>query len=78
MSLSRFHPIIAEWFYRQIGQPTDVQVQAWPAIYRKTSSSHWLKSGTQRCDGAVVRAVLGREAVDRPNEQIKWSGRANR
>ncbi|MEO5631138.1 MAG: DEAD/DEAH box helicase [Nitrospiraceae bacterium] len=32
MSLSRFHPIIAEWFYRQIGQPTDVQVQAWPAI----------------------------------------------
>ena len=32
MSLSRFHPIIAEWFYRQIGQPTNVQVQAWPAI----------------------------------------------
>ena len=32
MSLSRFHPIIAEWFDRQVGQPTDVQVQAWPAI----------------------------------------------
>ena len=32
MSLSRFHPIIAEWFYGQVGQPTDVQVQAWPAI----------------------------------------------
>jgi ATP-dependent Lhr-like helicase len=28
-------------------------------------------------DGAVVRAVLGREAADRPNEQIEWSGRAN-
>jgi ATP-dependent Lhr-like helicase len=28
-------------------------------------------------DGAVVRAVLGREATDRPNEQIEWSGRAN-
>jgi len=28
-------------------------------------------------DGAVVRAVLGREAADRPSEQIEWSGRAN-
>jgi len=28
-------------------------------------------------DGAVVRAVLGREAADRPNEQIEWNGRAN-
>lgn len=27
-------------------------------------------------DGAVVRAVLGREAADRPNEQIEWSERA--
>ena len=32
MSLSRFHPLIAEWFHRQVGHPTDVQVQAWPAI----------------------------------------------
>jgi len=28
-------------------------------------------------DGVVVRAVLGREAADRPNEQIEWSGRTN-
>jgi ATP-dependent helicase Lhr and Lhr-like helicase len=32
MHLSRFHPLIAEWFHAQVGQPTDVQVQAWPAI----------------------------------------------
>ena len=32
MPLSGFHPLIAEWFHRQVGQPTDVQVQAWPAI----------------------------------------------
>ena len=32
MPLSRFHPLIAEWFQAKIGQPTDVQVQAWPAI----------------------------------------------
>jgi len=28
-------------------------------------------------DGAVARAVLGREAADRPNEQSEWSGRTN-
>jgi len=32
MPLSRFHPLIAEWFRAQVGQPTDVQGQAWPAI----------------------------------------------
>ena len=32
MSLSQFHPLIAEWFHQQVGQPTDVQMQAWPAI----------------------------------------------
>ncbi len=32
MLLTRFHPLIAEWFHTQVGQPTDVQVQAWPAI----------------------------------------------
>ena len=28
-------------------------------------------------DGAVVRAVLGREAADRLHEQTEWSGLAN-
>lgn len=32
MPLSRFHPLIAEWFRSSVGAPTDVQVQAWPAI----------------------------------------------
>ncbi|MDP1945919.1 MAG: DEAD/DEAH box helicase [Nitrospirota bacterium] len=32
MPLSLFHPLIAEWFQAQVGRPTDVQVQAWPAI----------------------------------------------
>jgi ATP-dependent helicase Lhr and Lhr-like helicase len=32
MPLSGFHPLIAEWFQSQVGQPTNVQVQAWPAI----------------------------------------------
>ncbi len=32
MPLSIFHPLIAEWFRSNVGTPTDVQVQAWPAI----------------------------------------------
>src|SRR6476659_1916243 len=32
MPLSQFHPLIAEWFTSSVGTPTDVQVQAWPAI----------------------------------------------
>ncbi|MCP9440953.1 MAG: DEAD/DEAH box helicase [Nitrospira sp.] len=32
MPLSQFHPLIADWFRSHIGEPTDVQVQAWPAI----------------------------------------------
>jgi hypothetical protein len=32
MPLSQFHPLIAEWFKSSVGTPTDVQVQARPAI----------------------------------------------
>ena len=32
MPLTLFHPLIAEWFRSNVGTPTDVQVQAWPAI----------------------------------------------
>jgi ATP-dependent Lhr-like helicase len=32
MQLSGFHPIISDWFSSCVGQPTEVQVQAWPAI----------------------------------------------
>jgi ATP-dependent Lhr-like helicase len=36
MALSRFHPLISEWFTSSVGTPTDVQVQAWPAIQSRT------------------------------------------
>jgi len=32
MPLTLFHPLIAEWFQSSVWTPTDVQVQAWPAI----------------------------------------------
>ena len=32
MPQARFHPLIAEWFDSNVGTPTEVQQQAWPAI----------------------------------------------
>ena len=32
MPLSTFRLVIAEWFDSNVGIPTDVQAQAWPAI----------------------------------------------
>jgi ATP-dependent helicase Lhr and Lhr-like helicase len=31
-SLAHFHPLIARWFEEGIGQPTDIQREAWPRI----------------------------------------------
>lgn len=38
-ALSGFHPVLAGWFGRTFGEPTDVQLQAWSAI---RSGSHTL------------------------------------
>ncbi len=32
MPLSDFHPVIARWFSRRFGAPTDVQTRSWPVI----------------------------------------------
>ena len=31
-ALAAFHPLVAEWFTRRFGAPTDVQAQSWPRI----------------------------------------------
>ena len=31
-ALAPFHPLIREWFAARLGEPTDVQARAWPAI----------------------------------------------
>ncbi len=32
MSLSGFHPVIADWFAKRFGVPTEVQARSWPVI----------------------------------------------
>jgi ATP-dependent Lhr-like helicase len=31
-ALSAFHPVVADWFRREVGEPTEVQRAAWPVI----------------------------------------------
>ncbi|MEM7585137.1 MAG: DEAD/DEAH box helicase [Acidobacteriota bacterium] len=40
-ALAGFHPLIQQWFTRDVGEPTDVQAQAWPRI---AASEHVLIS----------------------------------
>ena len=30
--LNQFHPLVARWFEERVGQPTEVQKEAWPKI----------------------------------------------
>ncbi len=33
--MKEFHPIVAKWFSNTLGQPTDIQEQAWPEIKKR-------------------------------------------
>ena len=41
MPISRFHPLVQEWFKSRFSEPTDAQVEGWPAI---TQGRHTLIS----------------------------------
>ncbi|HXT65777.1 MAG TPA: DEAD/DEAH box helicase, partial [Nitrospiraceae bacterium] len=67
MSLSRFHPLIAEWFHSQVGRPTDVQVQAWPAIQSGTDALIAAPTGSGKTFAAFLSCIdrLFKEALAR-------------
>lgn len=58
-SLNLFNPIIRDWFSQEIGQPTDVQEQAWPVI---AAGEHALVSAPTG-SGKTLTAFLW--AIDR-------------
>ena len=71
MSLSRFHPLIAEWFTSSVGTPTDVQVQAWPAIQSGTDVLIAAPTGSGKtfaaflsCIDRLFKQALARELDD--------------
>ncbi len=71
MALSRFHPVIADWFTRCIGSPTDVQQQAWPVIQSGQDALIAAPTGSGKtfaaflwCIDALFRQALVRELDD--------------
>ncbi len=72
MPLSQFHPLIAEWFRTNVGAPTDVQAQAWPAIGSGADTLISAPTGSGKtfaaflnCIDQLFRQALGRELEDR-------------
>jgi ATP-dependent Lhr-like helicase len=71
MSLSGFHPLIADWFAASVGTPTDVQVQAWPAIQSGQDALIAAPTGSGKTFAAFLSSIdqlfkqaLGRELAD--------------
>lgn len=71
MSLSYFHPVISEWFLSHVGEPTDVQQQAWPAIQSGTDALIAAPTGSGKtlaaflsCIDGLFRQALARELAD--------------
>ena len=72
MPLTRFHPLIAEWFTSSVGAPTDVQAEAWPAIHSGQDALIAAPTGSGKTFAAFLSSIdrlftqaLGRELEDR-------------
>lgn len=71
MPLAAFHPLIADWFQSHIGEPTDVQVQAWPAIQSGSDALIAAPTGSGKtlaaflsCIDQLFKQALARELDD--------------
>jgi len=71
MPLISFHALIAEWFLAQVGQPTEVQRQAWPAIQSGTDALIAAPTGSGKtlaaflsCIDSLFKQALARELDD--------------
>ncbi|HEV2174325.1 MAG TPA: DEAD/DEAH box helicase, partial [Nitrospira sp.] len=72
MPLTRFHPLIAHWFTSSVGIPTDVQIEAWPAIQSSKDALIAAPTGSGKTFAAFLSSIdqlfkqaLARELDDR-------------
>ncbi|MGR9035876.1 MAG: DEAD/DEAH box helicase, partial [Gammaproteobacteria bacterium] len=56
-SLGNFHPVVAEWFISQFKAPTEVQVQAWPAIQAGQSTLIAAPTGSGKTLAAFLAVI---------------------
>ena len=70
MPLTRFHPTISEWFSSRIGRPTDVQIQAWPAIQSGADALIAAPTGSGKTLAAFLSCIdqLFKQALNRELE----------
>ncbi len=71
MPLAGFHSLIADWFQASIGQPTEVQQQAWPTIQSGTDALIAAPTGSGKtlaaflsCIDQLFKQALARELDD--------------
>ncbi len=55
--LTRFHPLVARWFEERVGQPTEVQEQAWPRIAAREHLLITAPTGTGKTLAAFLWAL---------------------
>ena len=55
--LTRFHPLVARWFKGRLGQPTEVQEQAWPRIAAREHLLITAPTGTGKTLAAFLWAL---------------------
>ncbi|MGZ8374605.1 MAG: DEAD/DEAH box helicase [Nitrospira sp.] len=67
MPLTRFHPVISEWFTSQVGRPTDVQIRAWPAIQSGADALIAAPTGSGKTLAAFLSCIDGlfKQALNR-------------
>ncbi len=67
MPLTRFHPTISEWFSSYVGRPTEVQVQAWPAIQSGADALIAAPTGSGKTLAAFLSCIdqLFQQALNR-------------
>lgn len=68
MPLHDFHPAVAAWFTRHFAQPTEAQIQAWPAIRRHRHTLIAAPTGSGKTLAAFLAAIddLVREGLEQP------------
>lgn len=66
MTLHIFHPAVARWFERTLGQPTDVQALAWPAVKAGSHTLIAAPTGSGKTLAAFLAAIdsLLREGLE--------------
>lgn len=67
-ALKNFHPIVAEWFTGRFKQPSDVQIQAWPAIQAGRSTLIAAPTGSGKTLAAFLAVIdqLVKQGLDSP------------